>query len=101
MYAATRACALPGVTWDGINWANVQRHVRGLQTRIVKATQDGRHNKVKALQWLLTHSFSGKALAVKRVTENVLRRKCSGVTGCRKMPLGGLSRVHRKTHARF
>src|SRR6202521_1600670 len=24
----------------------------------------------KALQWLLTHSFSGKALAVKRVTEN-------------------------------
>jgi RNA-directed DNA polymerase len=25
---------------------------------------------VKALQWLLTHSFSGRALAVKRVTEN-------------------------------
>jgi RNA-directed DNA polymerase len=25
---------------------------------------------VKALQWLLTHSYSGKALAVKRVTEN-------------------------------
>ena len=64
MYAATRACALPGVTWDTINWANVQRHVRGLQTRIVKATQAGRHNKVKALQWLLTHSFSGKASAV-------------------------------------
>jgi RNA-directed DNA polymerase len=36
----------------------------------VKATQGGRHNKAKALQWLLTHSFSGKALAVKRVTEN-------------------------------
>lgn len=25
---------------------------------------------MKALQWLLTHSFSGKALAVRRVTEN-------------------------------
>ena len=25
---------------------------------------------MKALQWLLTHSFSGRALAVKRVTEN-------------------------------
>jgi hypothetical protein len=25
---------------------------------------------VKALQWLLTHSLSGKALAVRRVTEN-------------------------------
>ncbi len=70
MSAATRARAPSGVTWDGINWANVQRHVRGLQTRIVKAAQGGRHNQVKALQWLLTHSFSGKALAVKRVTEN-------------------------------
>jgi RNA-directed DNA polymerase len=70
MRAATLARAPSGMTWDGINWAEVQRHVRGLQTRIVKATQEGRHNKAKALQWLLTHSFSGKALAVKRVTEN-------------------------------
>ena len=70
MSAATVARAPSDVTWDGINWANVQRQVRGLQTRIVKATQGGRHNQVKALQWLLTHSFSGKALAVKRVTEN-------------------------------
>ena len=70
MNAATSACALPGVTWDGINWAETQDRVRRLQARIVKATQMGRHNKVKALQWLLTHSFSGKALAVKRVTEN-------------------------------
>jgi RNA-directed DNA polymerase len=70
MSAATLARAPSAVTWDGINWAKVQRHVRGLQTRIVKATQSGGHNKARALQWLLTHSFSGKALAVKRVTEN-------------------------------
>jgi RNA-directed DNA polymerase len=70
MSAAIQARAPSGMTWDGINWAEVQRHVRGLQARIVKATQEGRHNKAKALQWLLTHSFSGKALAVKRVTEN-------------------------------
>src|SRR3984893_19058215 len=70
MDAAARACAPSGVTWDGINWAEVQRQVRRLQTRIVNAVQAGRHNKAKALQWLLTHSFSGKALAVKRVTEN-------------------------------
>jgi RNA-directed DNA polymerase len=44
--------------------------VRRLQTRIVKATQEGKHGKVKSLQWLLTHSFSAKTLAVKRVTEN-------------------------------
>ena len=70
MNAATLACASSGMTWNGISWVDVQRQVRRLQARIVKATQAGRHNKVKALQWLLTHSFSGKALAVKRVTEN-------------------------------
>ena len=70
MDAATLACAPSDMTWHGINWTEVHRQVRRLQTRIVKATQEGRHNKVKALQWLLTHSFSGKALAVKRVTEN-------------------------------
>lgn len=70
MDAATQACAPSDLTWDGINWADVQRHVRRLQIRIVKSIQAGRHNKAKALQWLLTHSFSGKALAVKRVTEN-------------------------------
>src|ERR1700682_5226126 len=70
MDAATPACAPSGVAWDGISWADVQRQVRRLQARIVKWTQAGKHNKVKALQWLLTHSFSGRALAVKRVAEN-------------------------------
>lgn len=56
--------------WHSIDWANCHRVVRRLQARIVKATQEGRWGKVKALQWLLTHSFSGKALAVRRVTEN-------------------------------
>ena len=28
------------------------------------------HGKVKALQWLLTHSFYGRVLAIKRVTHN-------------------------------
>jgi RNA-directed DNA polymerase len=46
----------------------------------VKATQEGRWGKVKALQRLLTHSFSGKALAVKRVTENQGKRT-PGVDG--------------------
>ena len=91
MNAATWACAPSDVAWRGINWADVHRQVRGLQTRIVKATQEGRHNKAKALQWLLTHSFSGKALAVKRVTENRGRISLSintvVIPGCRKVPL--------------
>ncbi len=66
--------------WHQINWYTVQRNVRRLQVRIVKARQDGRHGKVKALQHLLTHSFSGKALAVRRVTENQGKRT-PGVDG--------------------
>jgi RNA-directed DNA polymerase len=69
---AVRAGALSGdpTSWHSIRWAECHREVRRLQARIVKATQEGRWGKVKSLQWLLTHSFSGKAIAVKRVTEN-------------------------------
>jgi RNA-directed DNA polymerase len=56
--------------WHAINWQKVTEEVRRLQARIVKATKEKRWGKVKALQRLLTHSFSGKALAVRRVTEN-------------------------------
>ena len=56
--------------WHAIDWKSAHRTVRRLQARIVKATQEKRWGKVKALQRLLTHSFSGKALAVRRVTEN-------------------------------
>jgi RNA-directed DNA polymerase len=56
--------------WNSIDWKKVNRNVRRLQARIVKAVEEGRWGKVKALQRLLTHSFSGKALAVRRVTEN-------------------------------
>jgi RNA-directed DNA polymerase len=58
------------IDWHAINWQKVHQTVRRLQIRIVKATQEGKWRKVRALQRLLTHSFSGKALAVKRVTEN-------------------------------
>src|SRR5258708_12969495 len=56
--------------WHDIDWKAVHRNVRRLQARIVKATKEGRWGKVKALQRLLTHSYSVKALAVRRVTEN-------------------------------
>ena len=46
----------------------LQGNVKKLQMRIVKAQQEYRHNKVRVLQWLLTHSISTKLLAVKRVT---------------------------------
>src|SRR5262245_46669931 len=68
------------VDWHAMNWRQVTHTVRRLQVRIVKATQAGRWGKGKALQHLLTHSFSGKALAVRRVTENQGKRT-PGVDG--------------------
>jgi len=56
--------------WNSIDWDRCESEVRKLQVRLVKAQKEFRHNKVKALQWLLTHSFYAKALAVKRVTSN-------------------------------
>jgi retron-type reverse transcriptase len=44
--------------------------VRGLQIRIAKATRDQDWRRVKSLQRFLVNSYSAKALAVKRVSEN-------------------------------
>ena len=76
MNVASPMCAPSGraLHWDQIDWDRCERRVRRLQARIVKATREGRWGKVRALQRLLTHSFSGKALAVKRVTENQGKR---------------------------
>jgi RNA-directed DNA polymerase len=68
------------LSWDSIDWKSRQRHVRRLQMRIAKATRERRRGKVKALQWLLTHSYSAKLLAVKRVAGNRGRRT-AGVDG--------------------
>jgi RNA-directed DNA polymerase len=70
--AATLAGAAPHETtgWHSIPWRKVYRTVRRLQARIVKATQAGRWNKVRALVYLLTHSFAGRAVAIGRVIDN-------------------------------
>lgn len=68
------------VDWRAIDWRQTTRNVRRLQARIVKATTEGRWGRVKALQRLLTHSFSGKVMAVRRVTGNSDKRT-AGVDG--------------------
>src|SRR6266498_4326817 len=66
--------------WDSINWDWAHLSVLKLQMRIAKATSEGRWRKVKSLQWLLTHSFAAKCLAVKKVTTNRGKRT-PGVDG--------------------
>src|SRR5579872_5512659 len=74
------AASCKPLAWAAINWQTAQRNVRRLQVRIVQATKAGRWGKVKALQRLLTHSYSGKVLAVGRVTRNA-GKKTAGVDG--------------------
>jgi len=66
----TNAVNRETIDWDSICWSKHKRIVNRLQARIVKAEKCGKHGKVKALQHLLTHSFSGRLLAVERVTSN-------------------------------
>lgn len=75
-----KPCASPGIAtcWEAIDWQKALAYVKKLQVRIVKAQKEGHYSKVKSLQWLLTHSFYAKALAVKRVTSNQGKRT-SGV----------------------
>ena len=77
-----KMCAASDVAkeWDKIDWNKANAYVKKLQMRIVKAYQEGKHGRVKSLQWLLTHSFYARALAVKRVTENRGKRT-AGVDG--------------------
>ena len=64
--------------WESIDWKKAEAYVKKLQMRIVKAQKDGHYSKVKTLQWLLTHSFYAKALAVKRVTSNKGKNTAGG-----------------------
>ena len=56
--------------WQSVVWKTVQRNVRRLQMRIAEAVSEGKPGKVKALQWLLTHPYHARLMAVRRVTSN-------------------------------
>lgn len=68
------------MTWHSLDWASIQTSVRKTQLKIAQATREGNWRRVKRLQRMLTHSFHGRCLATKRVTEN-RGRKTPGVDG--------------------
>jgi RNA-directed DNA polymerase len=66
--------------WADVDWKKVEEYANRLQTRITKAVKEQKRHLVKRLQYLLTHSFYAKLLAVKRVTQNRGKRT-AGVDG--------------------
>ena len=56
--------------WNSMDWKQVEAEINGLQIRIAKAAQAKQWNRVKRLQYLITHSYYAKVLAVRKVTTN-------------------------------
>ncbi|MDD5188761.1 MAG: reverse transcriptase N-terminal domain-containing protein [Methanoregula sp.] len=68
--------------WNHFPWDKARSYVSRLQKRIAKAVKDGKHRLAERLQYILTHSYYAKALAVKKVSENRGKRT-AGVDGVR------------------
>jgi RNA-directed DNA polymerase len=79
-FGAAGASLRQAVNWRTIKWKRVNSNVCRLQRRIVQAQQQGKKRKVRALQFILTRSYSARCLAVRRVVENTGRRT-PGVDG--------------------
>lgn len=58
------------IGWHSIDWNLCHQTVKRLQVRIAKAAQCKNWRKVQQLQRMLVKSFSARALAVRKVTEN-------------------------------
>ena len=80
IYILQAAQCLQSELWPNINWKRCNDKVTSLQNRIVKSVSKREWRKAKRLCYLLTQSFSARALAVKRVTENK-GKKTAGIDG--------------------
>lgn len=66
--------------WRSIDWHVVEKSVNKLQVRITKAVIQNKWHLVKRLEYLLTHSYYAKLLAVRKVTQNKGKRT-AGIDG--------------------
>ena len=66
--------------WNNIDWIKVEKHVNRLQVRITKAVIKGKWYLVKSLQYLLTHSYYAKLLAIRKPVQNKGKRT-AGIDG--------------------
>ncbi len=71
--------------WKDIPWRKLERVVFKLQKRIYQASRCGNVALVHRLQKLLTKSWSAKAIAVRRVTQENKGKKTAGVDGVKSL----------------
>lgn len=73
------------VEWNEIPWHRLERRVYKLQKRIFRAKQSGDVKAVRKLQKTLMRSWSAKALAVRKVTQDNQGKKTAGVDGIKSL----------------
>jgi RNA-directed DNA polymerase len=73
------------VEWNMIPWRKLERHVYKLQKRIFRASQRGDAKVVRKLHKTLMRSWSAKALAVRKVTQDNMGKKTAGVDGVKSL----------------
>jgi RNA-directed DNA polymerase len=73
------------VEWNQTDWQKLERRVYKLQKRILKASSRGDVKAVRRLQKTLMRSWSGRMLAVRRVTQDNQGKKTAGVDGVKSL----------------
>lgn len=73
------------VEWNTIPWRKLERRVYKLQKRIFQASMRGDTKAVRRLQKTLMRSWSAKALAVRKVSQDNQGKKTAGVDGVKSL----------------
>jgi RNA-directed DNA polymerase len=73
------------VEWNMIPWHKLERRVFKLQKRIFQASQRGDVKAVRQLQKTLMRSWSAKAIAIRKVSQDNQGKKTAGVDGVKSL----------------
>ena len=73
------------VEWHSIDWRKLEKRVYKLQKRIYQASNRGDIKALRKLQKMLMKSWSARALAVRRVTQDNQGKKTAGVDGLKSL----------------
>jgi RNA-directed DNA polymerase len=73
------------VEWKDLNWRKLEMRVWKLQKRIFRASIRGDVKLVRRLQKTLMRSWSGKCMAVRKVTQDNQGKKTAGVDGIKSL----------------
>jgi len=73
------------VEWNQINWRKLEKTVLKLQKRIYKASQRGDLKVIRKLQRTLMKSWSARALAVRKITQDNTGKNTAGVDGVKSL----------------